>query len=328
MVRRPKLNEGVKNMLYKCHVISTENELLTSGFRIPSRPDHNGVDFIDKNDLQITEKGVDIVAFADGKVVEVIKGNLVGNTVALLHVVDGKNYLTRYQHMRDGVSVKVNEYVKKGQKLGVMGNTGSCISSRTDIPPKYRGTHLHFAIKENSTSYANGVYVDPEPYLTGQKIFGCATDSGNFADTKPLNTVTSYKVGDIVQFIGGRVYKSSNTDIPEHSRVKSKCKVTQTYNGKHPYHLISEDDVGVYGWVDLADISPISDTTTAQIATGSKVKIKSGAKYYTGGVIPAWVASDTWIVSALNSDRAVLGMNVSGKNSIMSPINVKDLALV
>lgn len=35
----------------------------------------------------------------------------------------------------------------------------------------------------------------------------------------------------------------------------SRCKVTQTNNGKHPYHLISEDGKGVYGWVDAANVT-------------------------------------------------------------------------
>lgn len=139
----------------------------------------------------------------------------------------------------------------------------------------------------------------------------------------PTPSTGDYKVGDIVQFTSGGVYTSANASTPAHSRGKSRCKVTQTYNGKHPYHLISEDGAGVHGWVDAVDVSPI----TASIGVGSKVKIKAGAKYYTGKAIPAWVASDTWIVASLNGDRAVLGKNVSGKNDIQSPIKVGDLVL-
>jgi len=69
---------------------------------------------------------------------------------------------------------------------------------------------------------------------------------------------TGYKVDDVVQFTGGGVYKSSDAPTPTHSRGKSRCKVTQVYNGKHPYHLISEDDGGVHGWVDTVDIGASS----------------------------------------------------------------------
>ena len=187
-----------KHMDYKYHVISTQNEYPTSGFRIPSRPTHDGTDFIDENDSQITPKGVDIIAFADGKCVEVITGDLVGYTVALHHIVNGKNYLTRYQHMRAGsITVKVGDKVKKGQKLGVMGNTGDCRSTRTDVPKEFLGTHLHFGIKENSTRYNNGDWVDPEPYLYGTKTMGggSTVQPDKIPDAKPQGI----KVGDIVK---------------------------------------------------------------------------------------------------------------------------------
>ena len=31
------------------------------------------------------------------------------------------------------------------------------------------GIHLHFGVKENSTAWDNGIYVDPMPYLEGKK---------------------------------------------------------------------------------------------------------------------------------------------------------------
>jgi len=154
--------------LYKFNVISTKAELLTSGFRNSLIPDHNGADFVDANRQEATPRGVDIISIADGTVAEYIVGNLVGVTVAISH--EGK-ILSRYQHMRLGsVPVKVGEKVKKGQVIGVMGNTGECYSSNTSIPPEYRGTHLHLGIKENSTAYDNGTWVDPVLYLKGEKI--------------------------------------------------------------------------------------------------------------------------------------------------------------
>lgn len=56
----------------------------------------------------------------------------------------------------------------------------------------------------------------------------------------------------------------------------------ETFNGKHPYHLIAVKGGGstVYGWVDAADIAV---EASAAIAKGSTVKVKAGAKTYTGG---------------------------------------------
>ncbi len=63
------------------------------------------------------------------------------------------------------------------------------------------------------------------------------------------------KVGDIVEFTGTRHYVSSNGNTG-YTCKPGKAKVTQTYNGKHPYHLIHISGGGstVYGWVDAADV--------------------------------------------------------------------------
>jgi len=161
-------------MPYKEHVIGTKTENPTSGFRPPHRKDHHGVDIIDAGNLQIKPQGVDIIALADGVVNDVTYDNAKGWTVMLLHA---GNIMTIYQHLRENVPVKKGDAVTKGQKLGVMGNSGHCISSRTDVPPQYRGTHLHFAIKENCTSYRTGDFVNPELYLNGIKTIGTGTSA-------------------------------------------------------------------------------------------------------------------------------------------------------
>jgi hypothetical protein len=84
--------------------------------------------------------------------------------------------------------------------------------------------------------------------------------------TQPVSPSVGVKVGDVVQFTGGAVYASSNAAIPAHSRAASRCKVTQTYNGKHPYHLISEDGKDVWGWVDAIDVQTGGGKTIDEIA--------------------------------------------------------------
>lgn len=78
--------------------------------------------------------------------------------------------------------------------------------------------------------------------------------------------VSSPKVGDIVLFLGGNVYISSDATTPKAKKGKSKCKVTQIStlsNRKHIYHLISQDckygsSSYVYGWVDASCVSFVS----------------------------------------------------------------------
>lgn len=61
------------------------------------------------------------------------------------------------------------------------------------------------------------------------------------------------KKGDKVKFKGGGVFKSSNQAQPTVKRGTATCNCTATYNGKHPYHLISSTGDKVYGWVDPAN---------------------------------------------------------------------------
>ena len=98
---------------------------------------------------------------------------------------------------------------------------------------------------------------------------------GSGATTEPTNPTTSlkFKVGDIVQFAGGKHYTSASGSSG--SSVKAgKAKITQVASGKHPYHCRAVNDAGafvsgVYGWVDENTLTPIASGSTG--ATGLKV---------------------------------------------------------
>lgn len=102
----------------------------------------------------------------------------------------------------------------------------------------------------------------------------------------PANTVSGYKVGDIVQFKGGAVYVSADAPTASVTRGASRCKVTVTHSGKHPYHLVSEDGKGVFGWVNASDVEekkteskPAPSGGNAKIKVGDIVQFKGGAVY-------------------------------------------------
>lgn len=145
--------------------------------------------------------------------------------------------------------------------------------------------------------------------------------AGGTTPTEPPKP-TSYKVGDIVTFAGGSVYVSSDASTPAHSRGVSRCKITATYNGKHPYHCISEDGKGVYGWVDASAIGAAGKPTTPKIAVGSTVRI-TGSHYATGQTVPGWVKAKTHTVSQLDGSKALLGAN----GGICSWVKLSDLTL-
>lgn len=101
----------------------------------------------------------------------------------------------------------------------------------------------------------------PHPYhlisQDGKGVYGWVNaDSIKEVSTTAQNDPTTVEKGDTVTFIGGPVYKSSTAKrAAVHKDVTSMCKVTAlNTKGTHPYHLISQDGKGVYGWVDKADV--------------------------------------------------------------------------
>lgn len=175
--------------------------------------------------------------------------------------------------------------------------------------------------------------------------------------TKPTTSTTTttlkFNKGDIVQFAGGKHYKSS-TALTGSAVKASKAKITAiSTNAKHPYHLRAVNDAGafisgVYGWVDASTVSAVATTskpttstntttkpsttvttTTTKIVKGTVVSIVKGAKYYNGATVPSWVRAKNWIVKENpNGDRVVIDKSVDGKNSICSAISSKYLTIV
>lgn len=126
----------------------------------------------------------------------------------------------------------------------------------------------------------------------------------------PAPTITSdsglkFKVGDIVNFAGGKHYGSTNA-ISGSNVKASKAKVTAvSKNGKHPYHLRAVNDKGafisgVYGWVDASAVSAIAEDSlnpvspapapaptpsTATITNGTKLVLKNVALYASSSAV-------------------------------------------
>ncbi|MBK7220986.1 MAG: M23 family metallopeptidase [Saprospiraceae bacterium] len=99
---------------------------------------HKGIDFT-------APTGTKIQATGDGRVVKVEKGGRgYGNCVTIDH---GFGFKTLYAHMLK-ISVKQGQMVKKGQMVGLVGNTG------TSTAP-----HLHYEV------HVNGSAVNPINYV-------------------------------------------------------------------------------------------------------------------------------------------------------------------
>lgn len=108
--------------------------------------------------------------------------------------------------------------------------------------------------------------------------------TGEDTTTKPQDTAKTLSKGDIVTFTGGAVYISSTAvNEAKNKDELSKCRVTAVnLKGSRPYHLVSMDGKGVYGWVNVVSIKELS--TTAQndpttVSKGDKVTFTGGGVY-------------------------------------------------
>ncbi len=102
---------------------------------------HTGIDLI-------AEEGVPVVSAQEGVVIKALLAGAWGNLIEVQH---DDTYSTAYSHMKS-IDVKVGDNVKKGQLIGLVGNTG--LSSRH---------HLHFEL------HKRGVAIDPIGYLPRMK---------------------------------------------------------------------------------------------------------------------------------------------------------------
>ena len=140
--------------------------------------DHWGLDVVRCTDGK-NSKLATIVAIADGivfaqrKYVKTYDSNgkkimspSQGNCVYILH--DDLRTITKYYHLADDSVpdyIKDNVRVKKGDVLGYMGNTGYSY-----------GSHCHFQVEYTDQPITDinpkieGTPIDPEPYLTGEKV--------------------------------------------------------------------------------------------------------------------------------------------------------------
>ncbi|MEK3884280.1 M23 family metallopeptidase [Paenibacillus sp. PL2-23] len=96
---------------------------------------HSGIDFVGSSSILASDSGkVEYVGYRTGT----------GKTIVINHQ---NGYKTLYGHLKS-YSVSEGDKVQKGDKIGVMGNTGNST-----------GTHLHFEI------HKNGVAQNPMKYL-------------------------------------------------------------------------------------------------------------------------------------------------------------------
>ena len=249
---------------------------------------HKGIDMVGPNSTFDY-----VVAHSDGEVVAVVSHidyntsksgkRTYGNYVKIRH--DNGMY-TLYAHMKYGsVEVKVGQRVTKGQTLGYMGNTGYSF-----------GAHLHFELRNE-----NDQYIDPTQYV----------DADLPAPSTPVQEL-KYKIGDVVEING--VYTTSETDNKLNPLI-TKGTITEILKDKRNPYLLNN---GGIGWVNEECIIGLA---SSEIKVGDTVRVKKGAKSYSGVALASFVFENVYEVIELNGDRAVIGKG----GAVTTDINVINL---
>ena len=171
----------------------------------------------------------------------------------------------------------------KESKSGTSYNFGMCRQAKDTNIPSILG---EYAFVDNAKDQAK-INTDAKLKAIGEAYAKAAVAYLGLKKkaTAPAKPSTSGKIdkGDIVQFAGGAVYSASNATAAASTRGASKCKVTATAPGaKHPFHCISQDGKGVYGWVDAAAVGAASGSTANPgnlYAKGRAVRLNNAALY-------------------------------------------------
>ncbi len=202
-----------------------------------SYDDHKGTDFrlLDFSELR---KGYKVLAVADGTIKAIrtnepdfaylekkhklIENKECGNGIVLQH---SDNYSTQYCHMlKDSITVKENQEVKKGQVLGFVG-----VSGKTEFP------HLHITVKKFDK------VIDPFSGIETNENYNC--DNTNQSNNRTLwDEETSAKL----KYIDTAILNFyTTTKVPTQFLARA---------GQFRENSISQDSKNIILWADIMGV--------------------------------------------------------------------------
>lgn len=224
---------------------------------------------INNNYVLVTEEGVDRAAETTSHPTE--KGLPLSDNVRIQPVtvsLTGKIVNTD-NATADTIINKLKTLQKEGSLITYIGQCGTINNLQIqDFSTNYNnknngGADFNMTLKE--ARIAKKAYVKVKTAVVTEK--------------KPIGLLA---VGDIVMFLGGYVYLSSDAEKHSAKRGKSRCmltKVSALPNRKHIYHLISQDcKYGspnyVYGWVDAKNVSLVSKSVSKSSNKGGLQQVQ------------------------------------------------------
>jgi hypothetical protein len=102
----------------------------------------------------------------------------------------------------------------------------------------------------------------------------------------PSEPSTGLSVGAVVNFTGSKHYASANAASGSVAKAGPAKITAVSANAKHPYHVVHTDTTSnVYGWVDAADVSAVTNYTVRVKITDLNIRSGPGTNYAQKGFI-------------------------------------------
>lgn len=244
-------------------------------------------------------KGIDLVGTSSTRIVAVEDATVAVSTMVTdrqnktwewgnyvrLDLDDGRRLYHCHLSQR---LVRAGERVKKGQVIGIMGDTG-----------KAYGAHLHWELRPQgfSTESLDICAYSGIPNRLG--VYDAKTD-----EELPEETVdAAFREGDGITLVKGAVYTNG-------------VKVPAQYIGKT--YTVAQTGVGrvlvreLYSWVENRYVKKVSAAAPQKPATkqgykaGDFVKIKQGAVYTNGVKVPSRYIGQKYTVAQVLSGRVLI----------------------
>ncbi len=223
-----------------------------------------------------------------------------GNYIVIRHT-DGGTY-SFYAHLAK-ISVSVNQKVKQGQAIGIIGSTGQST-----------GTHLHFEVWQSNkqTMYTIDLFKNCKDRLR----FDADIVSGGANSTSIRNWIKSnYKLS------GGVYVPKTSTSSSSKTTTTSSSKQTTTQSATATNKKVSFVNANLTAWKGALDSKFQAANSVFEVV--NSVNIRSGIQKVLGtGIVAAWTVSPSLLFKAFDED-VVIGIASFGvTNEYLTRANV------
>lgn len=172
----------------------------------------------------------------------------------------------------DFSKIEVGEAVWMDGHIGVYIGDGLAVECTPAWENKVQITAIRNIGIKSGYNYRTWTKHGKLPYFTYVK----ESDPVPEKPSEPTNEDKKITVGTVLNFSGGKQYAASEGDVGYLAK-PGKVRITLTAKGaRHPYHAVSEDESGTYGWVDADTLSfpeEVGETSKTEISLKAGTRI-------------------------------------------------------